>query len=117
MPLKILVCLDGEPHSQGAMAWATRLAMSREVAVTALHVIDSHLKKFVNELYAQGRKDYLEHVDRSLQGDAEQIRQAFGELCAAKGLDYNFKVLHGDPLEAILAELARNPHDREPGPC
>jgi nucleotide-binding universal stress UspA family protein len=101
----ILVCTDGEPHSQGAMQWAIRLGLSLPADVTALHVIDPYLKKFYDELYSQGRKQYLEYVDESLQGVADQARREFTEMCQTEGLEASFKVRHGEPLQEILEEL------------
>jgi len=105
LPLKILVCIDGERHSKGAIQWAIRLGLSLPAEVTALHVIDPYLKKFYNELYSQGRKRYLEYVDESLQGEADGARREFIQMCRAEGLDAQFKVRHGEPIKEILEEL------------
>ena len=111
MPVMILVCIDGEPHSKGAIQWAIRLGLSLPAEVTALHVIDPYLKKFYNELYSQGRKQYLEYVDESLQGAADQARKEFTEMCETQGLEAKFKVRHGEPLQEILEELRQTlPH-------
>jgi nucleotide-binding universal stress UspA family protein len=107
----ILVCIDGEPHSKGAIQWAIRLGLSLPAEVTALHVIDPYLKKFYNELYSQGRKRYLEYVDESLQGAADQARREFTESCQTQGLEARVKVRHGEPLQEILEELRQTvPH-------
>ena len=101
----ILVCLDGEPHSRGAIRWAIRLGLSLPAEVTALHIIDPWLKKFYNELYSQGRRQYLEYVDACLQAKAEQVHQEFTEMCQTQGLEARFKVRRGEPLQEILEEL------------
>ena len=111
MPVKILVCIDGEPHSKGAIQWAIQLGLSLPAEVTALHVIDPWLKKFYNELYSQGRKQYLEYVGERLQGEAERTRREFTGMCQAEGLDTNFKIRHGDPLKEILKELRQTMPD------
>jgi nucleotide-binding universal stress UspA family protein len=111
LPLTILVCIDGEPHSKGAIQWAIRLGLSLPAEVTALHVIDPYLKKFYNELYSQGRKQYLEYLDESLQGSAEQACKEFTQMCQGEGLEAKFKVRHGEPLQEILEELRHTtPH-------
>jgi len=107
----ILVCIDGEPHSKRAIQWAIRLGLSLPAEVTALHVIDPYLKKFYNELYSQGRKQYLEYVDESLQGAADQACREFTEMCETQGLEARFKIRHGEPLQEILEELRQTlPH-------
>jgi len=103
--VKILVCIDGEAHSKSAMLRAIFLGLSLPAEVTALHVIDPWLKKFYNELYSQGRKQYLEYVDECLQEKAAQVQEDFGELCLAEGLEARFKVRHGEPMTEILEEL------------
>ena len=107
----ILVCIDGEPHSKGAIQWAIRLGLSLPAEVTALHVIDPYLKKFYNELYSQGRRQYLEYLDERLQGAADRARREFTQMCQTQGLEARFKVRHGEPLEEILEELRQTvPH-------
>jgi len=101
----ILVCIDGEPHSKAAIQWAIQLGLSVPAEVTALHVIDPYLKKFYNELYAQGRKQYLEYVDECLQDAADEARREFAEMCKIQGLEACFKCRYGEPFEEILAEL------------
>jgi len=111
LSLKILVCIDGEPHSKGAIQWAIRLGLSLPAEVTALHVIDPYLKKFYNELFSQGRKRYLEYVDESLQGKADQVCREFTEMCQAEGLETRIKLRQGEPLEEILEELQQTAPD------
>lgn len=109
--MKILVCTDGQGHSDAAVQRAIRLGRSLQAEVTALHVIDPWLKKFYNELYAQGRKRYLEYVDECLSDEAEQARREFDALCRAEGLRGIFKVRQGEPLQEILEELRESPPD------
>ena len=87
------------------MQRAIFLGLSLPAEVTALHVIDPWLKKFYNELYAQGRKQYLEYVDECLQAVAEQVHEDFVALCLAEGLEASFKVRYGEPMTEILAEV------------
>jgi nucleotide-binding universal stress UspA family protein len=103
--VKILVCIDGEPHSKSAIQQAIVLGLSSPAEVTALHVIDPWLKKFYNELYSQGRKQYLEYVDECLQAQAEQVYEEFNGMCLAAGLEARFKVRHGEPIAEILEEV------------
>jgi len=103
--VKILVCIDGEPHTKSAIQRAIFLGRSRSAEVTALHIIDPWLKKFYNELYSQGRKRYLEYVDECLQAKAEQVHEEFNGMCLAEGLEAGFKVRHGEPVAEILEEV------------
>ena len=61
--MKILVCADGESHSTIAIKKAVSMGLSLTAEVTALHVIDPWLKTFHDEIYAQGRRQYLEYVE------------------------------------------------------
>jgi len=49
---KILLCIDGEPHTNKAVDWALSFAEITGAQVTALHVKNTYLKKFYNEIYA-----------------------------------------------------------------
>ena len=103
--MKILVCIDGEPHTNRAIERAISLGLSRSAGVTGLHVIDPWLKQFYNEIHAQGREQYLEYVDDCLQDRAERVHQDFSEMCLAEGLQAGFKVRHGEPMAEILEEV------------
>ena len=103
--MKILVCLDGEPHTRGAIEHAISLCLSERAEVIGLHVVDPWLRQFYSEIYAQGRKEYLEWVDECLRTEALEAGEAFDALCDAQGLEADFRVRHGDPLEEILEEI------------
>ena len=109
--MKILVCTDGEPHSSGAIEHAIRLGLSHSAEVTALHVIDPWLKKFYDELYAQGRQQYLDYVDERLHEQADEVRGKFETMCRSAGLDASFKIRHGEPLDEILDEVRQSAPD------
>jgi nucleotide-binding universal stress UspA family protein len=109
--MRILICADGESHSKSAIKKAISLGLCFSAEVTALHVVDPWLKTFYNEIYAQGRKQYLEYVDKCLQENAEQTRRAFNEECVAKKFNAAFKVRHGEPLGEILEEMSEFPPD------
>ena len=109
--MKILVCIDGESHTRGAIGRAISLGLSRPAEVTALHVIDPWLKQFHNEIYAQGRQRYLEYVDACLLEQAEQARWEFDGFCRAEGLRAGIRIRHGEPLAEILKEVRRERPD------
>jgi nucleotide-binding universal stress UspA family protein len=103
--MNILVCTDGQAHSKAAMQEAVRLCLCLPAEVTALHVIDPWLKTFYNELYAQGRRRYLEYVDECLQREAGQARLEFEALCREQQVEARFRVRYGEPLLEILDEI------------
>ncbi len=107
MPTKILVCIDGEPHTKHAIQWAIRLGLSLPAKVTALHVIDPYLKSYSDELYSQGRKQYKEYVDEIMQVRADRARREFAEMCQTQGLEAKFKIRHGEPVQEIVEELRK----------
>lgn len=109
--MKVLVCIDGEPHSTPAIEHAISLGLSRPAEVTALHVVDPWLKQFYNEIHAQGRRQYLDYVDACLRENAERVRKDFGEMCQAKGLKAGFKVRYGEPATEILDEVRQSAPD------
>ena len=109
--MRILVCIDGESHSRQAVQRAITLSLSKSAEVTALHVIDPWLKKFYNELYSQGRKQYLEYVDECLREKAEGAHREFNQMCLAEGIQARFKVRHGEPMDEILEEVRQDPPD------
>jgi nucleotide-binding universal stress UspA family protein len=109
--VKIIVCVDGEPHSKNAIRRAIFLGLSLPAEVTALRVIDPWLKKFYNELYSQGRKQYLEYVDECLQAEAEQTQDEFEKMCLAQGLEATFEVRHGEPFAEIAQEVRETAPD------
>lgn len=104
--MKVLVCLDGEPHTCGAIEHAISLGLSEQAEVFGLHVVDPWLRQFYSEIYAQGRKEYLEWVDQCLETAAVETGAAFDDACSAQGLDADFSIRHGEPLAEILKEIA-----------
>lgn len=103
--MKILVCLDGEPHTSGAIEHAIKLGLAEKAEVIGLHVVDPWLRQFYSEIYAQGRKEYLEWVDECLKAEALETGEEFDALCVAQGLEADFRIRHGEPLAEILQEI------------
>ncbi len=103
--MKILVCLDGEPHTRGAIDHVISVGLSEQAEIFGLHVVDPWLRQFYSEIYAQGRREYLEWVDESLLAQALETGEAFDVLCNARGLEADFRIRHGEPLAGILEEI------------
>jgi nucleotide-binding universal stress UspA family protein len=75
----LLMLTDGEHHSRQAMSWAFATAKAARIPLTILHVIDPYLKQFYNEIYSQGRKEYLEHVETEIRKHADTLQQQITE--------------------------------------
>lgn len=100
-----MIAVDGEPHTNSAIAEAARLARALGRPAAILHVEDPYLKQFSNEIYAQGREEYLEHVDRCLGEAGREAIEAASERFEEEGIESTVLIRKGEPLEAIRAEL------------
>jgi nucleotide-binding universal stress UspA family protein len=103
----ILLGIDGEPHTEAAIRWALMLARQQDRDLVAVHVRDPYLKQFEKELYAQGRQEYLRHVDDCLAAVASQATDRFGHGADAAGVRWRAKILDGDPIEQLAREAQR----------
>jgi len=98
---RILLAIDGEPHTDAAVHWALDAAASLGQSLTAIHVKDPYLKQFHNEIYAQGREEYLDHVDEQLEQLASEAVARFEASARETDVDWSVEVLDGDPAKAI----------------
>ena len=105
MPKKILLCLDGEPHTDKAQAEALVLTAALDAELTAVYVVDPYLKKFTHEIYAVNRDECRAHLDKALTDEGEAALAGFLELADQRAVTVATRVLHGDPAESI-ADLA-----------
>ena len=103
--MRILVCVDGEPHTSGAVERAIELTRAESAELIGLHVIDEWLRQFSSEIYAQGRKEYLEWVDQCLEDKASEVRKAFMARCHASGVPARFVLRDGDRAAEIAAVI------------
>ena len=101
----ILLAIDGEPHTRNATTWALGLAEKLGWPITAVHVKDHYLKRFYNDLYAQGREEYLDHIDNCLEEMARKTEENFKREARRIGAVYEIKILIGDPLDVIVTEV------------
>ncbi len=103
----ILLGADGEPHTEGALNWALDLAIRLGLGLKAVHVRDPYLKQFYNDIYAQGREEYLAHVQDCIVEKAEQASAAFEASVRDRldredrrpDLEWSFEILDGDPAK------------------
>ncbi len=101
----ILLTVDGESHTGAAIADAARLARALDCGVVVLHVEDPFLKQFSNEIYAQGREEYLEHVDRCLGEEGREAVQAAAEVLEENGVAHESLIRKGEPFDEVREEL------------
>ncbi len=80
------------------------LAAQLDSEIVGLHVRDPYLKQFQTEIYAQGRLEYLDHVDQCLASDAEEATSAFGILATGANVRWRVKTVDGEPIEQITRE-------------
>ena len=102
----LLLATDGQPRSAGAERWALGLAAAMDRQVVALHIRDPFLRKFHDELYAQGRQAYLDHVDRCLDELAQEAQEAFARRASAYQAQWSWLLRRGRPLEVLREEIA-----------
>lgn len=108
---KIIVCIDGEKSTEKAIHYALWMTMAFKGELTALHVINPYLKKFADEIYAVGRNEYRNHIDKELIKEAEEIMKRFKAMADPIGLSYNVIVRYGPPEEEIVNEISENSYD------
>ena len=107
----ILLCIDGEQWTEKAIDYAIEIDRAFNGRLTALHVINPYLKKFANEIYAVGRIEYSNHIDKELGKEAEKIITGFKTTADSIGLSYNVIVRYGSPVEEIIKEVSENSYD------
>lgn len=107
----IILCIDGEQATANAIGYAIEITRACNACLTALHVIDPYLKKFADEIYAVGRIEYKEHIDRELRKEAEEIIHKFTQAADSAGLSYEIVLRCGPPEEEIAKEVSEHDYD------
>lgn len=107
---RILLCLDGEPHSTTACARALDLARGG-AALDALYVVDPYLKKFTTEIYAANRDACRAHLDRSLAAEGGSALDAFIAQAQQAGISVGRLLHYGEPDEIIPQLVAAGGYD------
>lgn len=107
---RILLCLDGEPHSAAACTQALNLARGG-ATLDALYVVDPYLKKFTTEIYAANRDECRAHLDRSLAAEGEAALDAFIAQARAADISVGRLLEYGAPEEIIPQRVAAGGYD------
>lgn len=110
-PRTILICIDGESHTDKAIAWTLNFAEMTGAELTALHVRDTYLKQFYNEIYAQGRREYLDYVDQETLRHSIKAFSRFSQKAEERGVEHTKLVRTGEPLEEIMREFVKGSYD------
>jgi nucleotide-binding universal stress UspA family protein len=103
---RILIGVDGEPHTEAALALAVGLARDHGAALEALYVVDPYLKKFTHEIYAVNRNECREHLDRSMAAEGEVALADLMARATAAGIEAGRRLEFGPPEEVIPRVLA-----------
>jgi nucleotide-binding universal stress UspA family protein len=98
---RILLCIDGEPHTESACTLALDLARTHGAGLDALYVVDPYLKKFTNEIYAINRNECRDHLDRSLAAEGETALDSLSARAADAGVTVGRLLQYGEPEEVI----------------
>jgi nucleotide-binding universal stress UspA family protein len=100
---RILLCVDGESHTEKALRHALLLTGALSTNLTALHVVDPYLEKYTHEIYAVGRNECRAHLDQSLRKEGLAALADFAEKAAAAGVAAATELADGDRAEVIVA--------------
>jgi nucleotide-binding universal stress UspA family protein len=98
---RILLCIDGEPHTEAAINLALEVSRVHKSALDALYVIDPYLKKFTNEIYAINRDECRAHLDRSLAAEGESALYQLLARAAVADVPVGRLLESGPPEEVI----------------
>jgi nucleotide-binding universal stress UspA family protein len=107
----ILICIDGEQWTEKAISYAIEITGALNGQLTALHVINPYLKKFADEIYAVGRREYTSHIDNELRKEADDVVSRFRAWTNSVGIVCNVIVRYGPPADEIIKEMVEHSYD------
>jgi nucleotide-binding universal stress UspA family protein len=108
---RILLCVDGAPHTEVACALALDLARMHIAAIDALYVVDPYLKKFTDEIYAVNRAECRAHLDRCLAAEGELALDQFIDRAASIGIVAGRLLQYGQPALASCGMTKAGSYD------
>ena len=111
VPQRILVALDGSPHSLAALQAAVTLARELEAELIGLFVEDVNLVRLARLPFTQeiqlttARRQPLDsrEMDQALRWQAKRLRRALQEAAAAANIPAQFKSVRGLVPAAVVA--------------
>jgi nucleotide-binding universal stress UspA family protein len=107
----IILCIDGEKHTEKAIKYAMEITRGCKGTLTVLHVINPYLKKFADEIYAVGRIEYREYIDKKIRKESENIMAEFKSLADSEGVNFKTITRYGSPDEEIKKEIDEKSYD------
>lgn len=108
---KILLCTDGEEQAVKAEDFAVGIARSTGALIYSLYVINPLLKKFADEIYAVGRDEYRDYIDKTLHDEGNEALKKFQEKACNQKVKVIPKMRYGSPEEEILQEMEEGGYD------
>ena len=108
---KILLCTDGEEQAVKAEDFAVGMAKSTGALIYSLYVINPLLKKFADEIYAVGRDEYRDYIDRTFHDEGNEALKKFQEKACDQKVKVIPKMRYGSPEEEILQEMEERSYD------
>lgn len=108
---KILLCTDGDEQAVKAEDFAVGIAKSTGAFICSLYVVNPFLKKFADEIYAVGRNEYRDYIDRTLQNEGNEVLREFQEKACNQEVKVIPKMRYGSPEEEILQEMEDGGYD------
>lgn len=108
---KILLCTDGDEQAVKAEDFAVGIAKSTGALICSLYVINPFLKKFADEIYAVGRNEYRDYIDRTLHDEGNKVLKEFQEKACNQEVKVILKMRYGSPEEEILQEMEEGSYD------
>lgn len=108
---KILLCTDGDDQAVKAEDFAVGIAKSTGAFICSLYVVNPFLKKFADEIYAVGRDEYRDYIDRALHDEGNKVLKDFLEKACNQEVKVIPKMRYGCPEEEILQEMEEGEYD------
>lgn len=108
---KILLCTDGEEQAVKAEDFAVGIAKSTGALIYSLYVVNPLLKKFADEIYAVGRDEYRDYIDRTLHDEGNKVLKEFQAKACNQKVKVIPKMRYGSPEEEILQEMEEGAYD------
>jgi nucleotide-binding universal stress UspA family protein len=110
---RMLLCIDGEEHTDKAVEYALQVSKATGAELTVLHVVDGFLleKRISHEIYAVGRDEYRAYVKKELHKLAEKYIRDVKERAEEAGVKFSTRLRSGHPVEEVLKEIRENAYD------
>lgn len=108
---KIILCTDGEKHSQKAEELAIKFAKNFNVELVCLYVVDSYPKKFTDEIYAVNREECRKYLDNALTQEGLKAFERFMDKAKNFDISVKTKLRYGLPYEEIMKEIREEGYD------